>query len=894
MNNNTQPTLQNIPSVKSSFWLLTGQKAIVIPIIQRDYAQGRVKDDVRQIRESFLKKIFSALETNGSMELDFVYGSLEKPKSLLNNGQSLDEFTPLDGQQRLTTLFLLHWFLAIWNVLDYEMFKNHVEGRFSYRTRTSSSLFCERLIKYKCPYVFLSQLKKEGGSISISQQLMEEGWFHNQWKYDPTIIGMLNMLDSMAVEFLSYTEDSDSADKAAKARIFFERLTSSVDLCPITFNLLYLNQGDFHLSDELYIKMNSRGKPLSDFETFKARFETFLNTTSFRENFSRKIDGEWADAFWKIRNEVKPNSKKSDKNYYRDNTDGMMMNLIKFILANEYALIADDNDNGLDELFESKVAQKQNPNIRLTFYRYTELGVLCDNKDDNSKNKNDKIANAIFNTFQLVFEILDGRNNNNNIYELDCKFVNLDIYEYLQNVLFYDIDGKNDSGYTIISYDVRLILWSYFAYCIKFKDKIVHNKRELNRWMRFIRNMVESVEINSANDMQKAINYLYSILNSFEGDIVAYLVNNNVGSILNCTPFPKTQIREEILKANIISNCILWESKINDADNVDKWPGRSGYLFYFIGLTSPNKHPIGCAHHKSTIDRFVQYKSKMDKLIPYMDKENNVIFERALLTKHLEPPKDESSPKVYYMRPEKEADSITIYSLMDQSIGGRSYSWRQMIQYNGIDNDDSVYKAGVDCLKELLDDPLFDESNVENSLEEIIEKGKRTIDDWRWPLLDMPKLWGESKQRFIRISNDNKYAWVPKEKEGRTNHYETWAYHLLQKISENNKDNKYKYIHNKYNKDVTLDFNNLDFNNIVNKYQLKISHTNNNLWKFEMVAVDKEGNSIDPKDLPLEKRAFIFGLMPNNDQSFYKETEEYAILWAIAMQKCIGYYCKIE
>ena len=119
---------------------------------------------------------------------------------------------------------------------------------------------------------------------------MEEGWFHNQWKYDPTITGMLNMLDSMAVEFLSYTKDSGPADKADKARIYFERLTSSVDQCPITFNLLYLNQGDFHLSDELYIKMNSRGKPLSDFETFKARFETFLKTPSFQEDFPKKIE----------------------------------------------------------------------------------------------------------------------------------------------------------------------------------------------------------------------------------------------------------------------------------------------------------------------------------------------------------------------------------------------------------------------------------------------------------------------------------------------------------------------------------------------------------------------------------------------------------------------------
>ena len=57
-------------------------------------------------------------------------------------------------------------------------------------------------------------------------------------------------------------------------------------------------RGDFHLSDELYIKMNSRGKPLSDFETFKARFESFLAKYSSEINdFSARIDGQWAGCF---------------------------------------------------------------------------------------------------------------------------------------------------------------------------------------------------------------------------------------------------------------------------------------------------------------------------------------------------------------------------------------------------------------------------------------------------------------------------------------------------------------------------------------------------------------------------------------------------------------------
>ena len=50
----------------------------------------------------------------------------------------------------------------------------------------------------------------------------------------------------------------------------------------------------YKLNDELYIKMNSRGKPLTKFENFKAKFEKFLKnfdsqkTRSFKLKFSNK------------------------------------------------------------------------------------------------------------------------------------------------------------------------------------------------------------------------------------------------------------------------------------------------------------------------------------------------------------------------------------------------------------------------------------------------------------------------------------------------------------------------------------------------------------------------------------------------------------------------------
>ena len=62
------------------------------------------------------------------------------------------------------------------------------------------------------------------------------------------------------------------------------------------------------LTDEIYIKMNSRGKPLTIFEHFKAELERNLRLvdeskgTSFANQIISKIDREWTDLLWNYRN----------------------------------------------------------------------------------------------------------------------------------------------------------------------------------------------------------------------------------------------------------------------------------------------------------------------------------------------------------------------------------------------------------------------------------------------------------------------------------------------------------------------------------------------------------------------------------------------------------------
>ena len=887
MSNNIQDTdVQQ--GRKCSLWQLAAENAIVIPIIQRDYAQGRSNDKVRQIRQPFLKKIFKVLDNNDSrLELDFVYGTLETPKDISLKNANYDNFVPLDGQQRLTTMFLLHWFLALWNEDDFNMMQSHFKGRFAYTTRLSSSDFCAELLEHVCSEEVKQSIDTDT-KHPVSSMLKDEGWFHNQWSNDPTISGMLTMLDSMASMF---NDIIAKEDREAKAHAFFERLTcSNIDDAAITFNLLYLNRGNFHLSDELYIKMNSRGKPLSDFETFKARFESFMaKHTNVDKDFAKKIDGEWADVFWNLRNNVRPKSEKDNKDYYRDNTDDMIMNVIKVTLANKFAILADNNDNALDELFESQIAKKANPDMRLTFYRYTELGVFNDTNDDDTyedeeqerqiQEQNEAVCQNVYDTLKFISEIKGASSAMK--YQIDKEYVDVD--ELLNRILFYGIDGKN-SEIPGITYQTRLMFWALSEYCIRFRDDIQNCLQPkctaLNRWMRFIRNMVESAEYNNASEMQKALKFLDQLLASMKNsDIIAHL-SSMTDIPEDSTPFPQSQLKEEIMKAQLITCDASWENSIDLADNVTSWPGRSGYLFYLSGMSDKSYEEISqwdTATHNNYRSLYDEYKQKMDMLLLYLnntDFKEECLFERAMLSKGC------------YLR--KEDKRSIIYSMMDQSVSSRSYSFRQMIQFNGIDanNDDSTYKEGVECLKAVLDDNLFcytDTKQLEQSLRNIIDSSLNAINairDWRLPLLENPEIWKEAWQRFMWIDDDT--AWVVRQKGGRTNQYETWSYHLYNKLSD--AGFSYGYNPHSYPRHTFLNFK--DGGQV---YQLRISHTPSDEWQFEIIALDEDSNQIE---MDSGMKQFALSLVPGNPLPFKKKSMNDAVICAKAIYNSNKKYIK--
>ena len=86
---------------------------VVIPKVQRDYAYGRPEEKIKEILNGMLGSMIDAVIKNEPVILDFIYGGASVKDSQKSAG-----LIPLDGQQRLTTLWHLRMKLKFLKNLD--------------------------------------------------------------------------------------------------------------------------------------------------------------------------------------------------------------------------------------------------------------------------------------------------------------------------------------------------------------------------------------------------------------------------------------------------------------------------------------------------------------------------------------------------------------------------------------------------------------------------------------------------------------------------------------------------------------------------------------------------------------------------------------------------------
>lgn len=247
--------------------LLNDHDMLVVPIVQRDYAQGRNegvdKDLCEDVRTSIVDSLYDALASGKGLVLDYVYGSDDRKV-----------FYPIDGQQRLTTLFLLYWYIGkkegkTQADSDFVQLK-----KFAYETRDTSKEFCRALIDIDIDF---------SSSDGIGQQIQNSSKYHGIYALDPTINAMIVMLEEIDRKFRNGTG------------LLWSRLSS------IKFWVLSLKF--FGLTDDLFVKMNARGKRLSRFDVFKSDLESVLTSHvgthgSLIDEWKKEIDNGYLDKCW--------------------------------------------------------------------------------------------------------------------------------------------------------------------------------------------------------------------------------------------------------------------------------------------------------------------------------------------------------------------------------------------------------------------------------------------------------------------------------------------------------------------------------------------------------------------------------------------------------------------
>lgn len=519
-----------------TFWHLINECTIEIPTIQRDYTYGR--EGAQEISIKLINSILKSLQDEGnSLHLDFIYGKklgIENFTALERNKSSIDTlllslkkyaenlniavdfntqqkqssaaevitFIPLDGQQRLTSLFLIYWYIA--NVLK-DIESKQLLQRFKYSTRSSSREFLQFLTHNEHCFDYKSN--------SLIDNIQNHEEFFSKWTKDPTVLSMLFVLNEINKQFEEKNIETHNA---------WEKLTKQE---VVTFDFFDLD--DFELTDELYLKMNARGKKLTHFENYKAWLQKNYADKIQIIDWKKKIDLEWNDLFW-----------------------------------NEKAL----GDSKID-------------NAYLQFFKNMFLGDYLMNEDISEKDVNIDLLrlNADFNPVSLFekneifkdnitkyFEVLE----HSSITNLNAKI----------NPLYNEMEDVNKF---LFSNNVGLNWWNttlYFAitrYIFNNKNNLTY----LNQWIRVISNLIYNTPIESPKLFKEAAQSILELLEKV-GNLSVYEVVEKLQNT-DISFFNEKQKEEEILKAKKIIDEPEndWENLFIDLEKHHYFYGQIGFIF---------------------------------------------------------------------------------------------------------------------------------------------------------------------------------------------------------------------------------------------------------------------------------------------------------------------------
>ncbi len=342
--------------------------------------------------------------------------------------------------------------------------------------------------------------------------------------------------------------------------------------------------------------MNARGKPLTNFETFKARFERDLErlfgeaplphlsgdmpATRF---FSNRIDRRWLDFLWT----------------YRDpqtaGFDGALMNLIRAVIMITRAPDIDGVASDLGEL--------RSPTI--STYSWF-----------NGKDWLDRDMAVALMT--LLERWSAGANNGFRSYLPQTWHLD-------EQRLFEGITTRPER----LPYDQTVQLAGYVLFLVSAEGEI--DAVAFASWMRVVSNLAINTIYNRPDDLRRSFAGLRSLAPAV-GDVLGHLA----AAEDDVPGFAAGQVAEERVKARLIGLSEGWSERIEEAERHPYFRGQMGFLLRFCGfdLDHPTA-PIDAQVARDLQSSFDHYFTCASQMIGDLLDEptgKGRVWERALLT----------------------------------------------------------------------------------------------------------------------------------------------------------------------------------------------------------------------------------------------------------------------
>ena len=375
---------QNI-EVPDNLFALLSRYRVVIPGIQRHYVQGANNPKAESVRKQFIKEIFTAIEKKqNEFNLHFIYGPIN------TNGE--DSFVPVDGQQRLTTLWLIARYAAEKAEPSDRKDLLSLLSRFTYEDRINAKRFCQALT---C----------EDSRWDITQDpnpdILCQDWFVDYWKEDETVASMIRMLSTIYEEWNKH-QDSITAEDILEAIASKIRFNLKIDA----------------FGDDIYMKMNARGLQLTQWGNFKGKFSEDLCEDK-KEWWVKEME-ELSNRFFTC----------SDEQH--ELPDNAFFALYARIMAYEAKKTGVDCGNGIKEL--AAYTHNTWSQIELPFVPYSDFSGITNNES---------IASTVAATcVKMIKTVLD------RYQEIVPYFGDRTLFE-----TFFHPKNKNDLDFTLCCYE---------------------------------------------------------------------------------------------------------------------------------------------------------------------------------------------------------------------------------------------------------------------------------------------------------------------------------------------------------------------------------------------------------------------------------------------------------